>query len=72
MPSVAIFIVLTRSDTNCRNNAGGNDVAILSGMREWHHKSGCAASFGNKEVKNRCRKSRFSAAANHAASLLEN
>jgi hypothetical protein len=33
-------------------------------MKKWHQKSGCAASFGNTEVKNRCRKSRTSAAAN--------
>jgi hypothetical protein len=54
--SVAIFIALTKSVSkrNRRENAGGNDVAIFSGMKKWRQKSGCAAIFGNTEVKNRC------------------
>jgi hypothetical protein len=56
---------------NRRDNAGGNDVVILSGMKKWRQKSGFAASFGNTEVKNNCRKLRITAAANRAASLLE-
>jgi hypothetical protein len=54
-----------------RDNAGGNDVAIFSGMKKWHQKSSYAAIFGNTEAKNRCRKLHISAAANRAASLLE-
>jgi hypothetical protein len=40
-------------------------------MKKWRQKLGCAASFGHTEVKNRCCKSRISAAANRATSLLE-
>jgi hypothetical protein len=40
-------------------------------MKKWRQKSGCTASFGNTEVKNRCSKLRISAVANRAASLLE-
>jgi hypothetical protein len=43
---------------NRRDNAGGNDVAILSRIKKWRQKLGCAASFGNTEVKNRCRQLR--------------
>jgi hypothetical protein len=53
------------------DNAGGNDMAIISGMKKWCQKSSCAAIFENTEVKNRYRKSRISVAANRAASLLE-
>jgi hypothetical protein len=66
--SVVIFIALPKSDSNRRDNAGGNDVAILSGMKKWRQKLGCAASFGNTEVKPRCRILRT---ANRAALLLE-
>jgi hypothetical protein len=55
----------------CRDNAGGNDLAIFSEMKKWRQKSGCAAIFGLTEVKNCCHKSRISAAADRAASLLE-
>jgi hypothetical protein len=41
-------------------------------MKKWRQKVSCAASFENTDVKNRCRESRISAAANRAASLLEN
>jgi hypothetical protein len=34
---------------NRRNSAGGNGVAILSGMKKWRQKSGCAVSFENKK-----------------------
>jgi hypothetical protein len=73
LQSGAIFIAWTKSDSkqNRRDNAGGNDVAIFSGMKKWRQKSRCAAIIGNTEVKYRCRISRISAAANRAASLLE-
>jgi hypothetical protein len=54
-----------------RDNTGGNDVAIFSGMKKWRQKSGCAAIFGNTEVKNHCPKSSITADANPGASLLE-
>jgi hypothetical protein len=48
-----------------RDNAGGNDVAIFSGMKKWRQKSSCAVIFGNAGKKSlpqiahlRCRKSR--------------
>jgi hypothetical protein len=40
-------------------------------MKKWREKLVCAAIFRNTEVKNHCRKTRISAAANRAASLLE-
>jgi hypothetical protein len=65
--TIAIFIALTK---HC-DSAGGNDVAILSRIKKWRQKAGCAVSFGNTEVKNSCCKSCISAAANRTASLLE-
>jgi hypothetical protein len=56
--SEAIFIALTKSNSNRHENAGGSDVAILYGMIKWRQKLGCAASYGNTEVTNRCRKLR--------------
>jgi hypothetical protein len=53
-----------------RNNASGNDVAIISRMKKMASEI-CAPSFGNTKAKNHCRKSRTSAAANRASSLLE-
>jgi hypothetical protein len=44
--------VWTKSDSkrNRRDNAGGNDVAIFSGMKKLRQKSRCAVIIGNTEV----------------------
>jgi hypothetical protein len=55
--SVAIFIALTESDSNRRDNARGNDVPMISRMKKWCLKLRYATSFGNTKVKIRCRKS---------------
>jgi hypothetical protein len=36
---------------NRRENAGGNYLAVFSRMEKLYQKSGCAAVFGNTEVK---------------------
>jgi hypothetical protein len=70
--SVAIFIALTESDANSHDNAGGNKVAIISRMKKMVSDIELCHKLGNTEVKSRCHKLRISAAANRAASLLEN
>jgi hypothetical protein len=57
--------------TSHSDNAGGNDVALLSGMKNGVRNRTVLRALEITEVKNRFRKSRISAATNCAASLLE-